>query len=371
MHVNQHTQDDQVEPVVAHRIVLESIGTGGFAHLGVLRQVRSAPDARLAELLVQAPSELALINNAEDAVKVNGMLNECGLNCSVQSAESEFVAGVGEFDVAVFLEDINCAGEVIAEVGRLLGVDPAKARDLVCRAPPAILGNVSSATVEALRRRFTPLGASIVSSRCSDARYDVVTCEAPPRVRAHLLEARNAVAMDRNTAGPLLIGNLSGVEAEEMLIELSRFASNAIAIDREFQRFDIQIESCPTTPEAQTCLIELTDMPLQVANKIPSSTPMVLLSNVDRSTMSNALQRLDAAGVDSTAYLITLRHWVLRLNSVSNVEAAQQLVKAITNLDANLSILPYVTDPPISFIQARWLKQELGAYNAHCEIQTL
>ncbi len=56
----------------------------------------------------------------------------------------------------------------------LLGVSASEAREILCASPPVLIGNVSHATVDALRLRFAAAGAEIGVSRRSDSRFDLV-----------------------------------------------------------------------------------------------------------------------------------------------------------------------------------------------------
>jgi len=344
---------------VPHRVVLASIGTGGFSHLPVLRRLRPVSDARLAELMLQAPSELALVGDAAAAEAISATLNESGLRTEAVPAEEPFQEGCGEFDIAVHLDDPERAPAIIALLCGLLGVDHVAARELLFGAPPALLGNVSAATVEALAPRFAALGATLVASRRDEARYDLVVGDCPPRLHAHLLERAGRERGAMTDDGPLVVENLDRQAAERLLAEVVRSSSRASVLDRAFERFEVRIDACPGTSEAARCLIELTGMPPAVAGRIPANTPIVLLGDVDRARAQAALGALSKVGARAVADLVTFRRYRVRIERATRADAAERTIERVTGRAERIGALPHVLDATLAHGHARWLAVEL------------
>lgn len=362
------TAGDQ-QRALPHRLVLASIGTGGFAHLPVLRKLTPGADAVLARLLLQAPSELALLDSAEAAGQVADMLAACGLRAEVQPAAESFRPGRGEFDVALFIQDVERAGDIIDAVRALLGVSARAAADIVCASPPVLLGKVSRATVEALRERFEALGGSLAASATATARYDLIVHACPPRVRSHLLSPTYPHAVSGADSGEaLIITDLSRAEAEQALAELSTYSARAAVVDRAFERFDIKLDACPATAKAEQCLIALTGMPAPVAARVASNTPIILASDLTREDATDALARLTAVGAMATAEMITFHRYAVRIEQAPGRAAVGHIISLIIGENEPIGPFPRTIDRAMTLMQARWMVHELTRAGARAEV---
>lgn len=364
------TTDDPTmhHPAHQHRVVLTSMGEAGFAHLPVLGRLVPAPGARLAELLLQAPSELIRVGDRDQAEQVARLLGEAGLVADVLSADDEFEPGVGRFDVAVHVRDVERTRDVIAETARLLGVSATEARDIVCASPPLLLGKVSQATVDALTDRYARVGAELGVSDTATARFDVVVADCPPRVRTHLRGLAGGAAVDEADDGPMLVVDLDRATAETMLRELARMSTHAKVVDRAFERFDVRLVSCPDDPRALRCLVELTGMPAEVAPGVVAAAPLVLLEEVGHREMEQALAELAGVGATGVGDLTTLRRWAVRIHRAPGGDALGEITEAITGRSLPDSTFPIVVDDLPSRVQARWLATDLERIGAATEV---
>ena len=123
---------------------------------------------------------------------------------------------------------------------RVLGVDHATAMTMVTASPAVLLGGVSQATVEALARRFGPLGAEIDASRPADAVFDLAaeaSDDTTTRVLAQLLPDANRSRSD----AVFHVMGLDATAAQSLWSELSRTAAKVRVINRDFQRFDVRL----------------------------------------------------------------------------------------------------------------------------------
>lgn len=355
-------------------MVLTSVGVGGASHLAVLRQLTPRPDAKLAEMLLQAPTQLITLDDRAGAMEVCELLEQGGLEAAVLAAGDDFEPGTGEYDIALHVRDIDQVNIVVAHVVALLGVSANEAREIVCASPPVLIGNVSRATVDALRLRFAAAGAEISVSRKVDARFDLVVASCAPRVRSHLVATMEVAGFEvtDHDAAPLVVLDLDRATAESALAELSRASSDAKVIDRAFERFDVRVVACPNTPDVVESLIELTGMPSDVAERIADNTPIVLLEEVDRPTMENALLRLATVGATAVAELTTLAHSAVRVDSCSDLAAASNVVASLTgSADADMrpiTKMPHMFSGSFSRVRANWIVHELRQLGATAEV---
>src|SRR5262249_54219640 len=152
--------------------------------------------------------------------------------------------------------------DVARELIRLLGVDAKTARQMLCVSPTILVGAVSSATVEALRRRFAPLGVDLAVSRPSESTFDVVIGDCAPSVHPRRVETMRSAgvpvlsqsvpmapqaAADSAPPSPIVAAGLDKAAAERIWDQLGRRNPALRILDRAFERFDIRLDACPST----------------------------------------------------------------------------------------------------------------------------
>ena len=136
------------------------------------------------------------------------------------------------------------------------------------------MGSVSANTVEALRRRFEPLGVEIDVSQPSLASYDLFLGDCPARERERvkqLLRNLKLPLIDAQDAAPqpLLAVGLSKAQADKLWDQLRRTSLPARLVNRDFERFDLRLDDAlQVGPEGQAIvdyLVATTGMPERIA----------------------------------------------------------------------------------------------------------
>src|SRR5438552_2139747 len=87
------------------RLVLESVGTADAAALRAVRQLVPGAIQQVARIVYQAPSELTRGLRADAAVEMQQLLEGLGFRISVAPSSADFHAGVGEFEIALVVDD--------------------------------------------------------------------------------------------------------------------------------------------------------------------------------------------------------------------------------------------------------------------------
>src|SRR4051794_15454085 len=172
------SQGDPATPGVlrsggGYRLLVRSVGTADAAIVHSLRSLRPASDAELAALIYRAPSELLADVDHDTGSKLAEVLRGAGLEVELVGADEGFDAGVGDLEVALVVQRFDNMLGIVEGVMRVLGVDHDAAMKMISATPAVLLGGVSQATVDALARRFAPLGAEIDASRPAAAVFDL------------------------------------------------------------------------------------------------------------------------------------------------------------------------------------------------------
>jgi hypothetical protein len=360
-----------LEPV---RLVVRSIGTASFSIIAALRQISTLTEQELAERLFRAPSELFAGVPWPTAEKAAEVLRGAGLEVDVLPAGEAFTPGDGGYDVALLPTDFSRMAEVVREVIRLLGVDARTARRMLCASPTILVGAVSSATVEALRRRFAPLGVDLAVSRPAESTFDIVVGHCAPSVRARLLETLQSAGVpvvqpagDHAPETPLIAAGLDKATADRIWDQFGRKNPALRILDRALERFDIRLDACPRTAAAG--LVSITGMPEKAALKVLERLPVIVQQNLTFDETRQSLERLSALGAVAADELRTLQTFSVAIEAASDRKKAAQALQALADLpedqgEALLRALPARIEGPLSLTHARWLQAELKARGA-------
>ena len=353
-----------VPPGGAYRLLVRSIGTADAAIVHSLRPVRAASDAELAALIYRAPSELLADVDHETGSRLVEVLRAAGLEVELVGAGEAFEAGVGDLEVALAVQRFDNMLGIVKAVMLVLGVDHDTAMKMVSASPAVLLGGVSQATVDALARRFAPLGAEIDASRPAAAVFDLAAeagDDTTTRVLAKLLPDANR-SPSRAAGGVFHALGLDAAAAQSLWSELSRTAAKVRVINRDFQRFDVRLEAAPPTPAMIELLTATTSMSEERAHRALTRLPFVLAENVRGPRMVELLEAVRACGGQATASLLALVSFGLALRPGGDRTAAHPWVEAIAGKAAGSEFSRPdcdVVSGPLTKTQARWLQHEL------------
>jgi hypothetical protein len=360
------------------RLVVRSIGSASFSIIAALRQISARSEQDLAERLFRAPSELFAGMPRETAEKAAEVLRKAGLEVEVLAEGEAFTPGEGALDIALLPGDYARMTEVARELTRLVGVDAKTARQMLCASPTILVGAVSSATVEAIRRRFAPLGVELAVSRPSESTFDVIVGECAPMVRARILatleSAGFASAKPAGESAPeahIIAAGLDKATAERVWDQFGRKNPALRILDRAFERFDIRLDACPRA--AAPGLVALAGMPEKVALKVIERLPVVIQQNLTYDQARESLARLEALGAKATSELQSLQAFSVVIEAAADRQKAAQRLRALIDLteeqgDALVRSLPARIEGPLTLPHARWLQAELKAVGASVKL---
>jgi ribosomal protein L7/L12 len=352
------------------RLVVLSIGTANPRLRTALRHVLPLPDAEIARLLYQAPSKLLGGLDREAAERMSELLRSTGLETAVLGRDEPFMAGQGEHEVALALRDVSRLPAVAQLVAEVLDTDLATAAQTVWASPAMLVGNVSAATVEALRRRFAPLGVELDVSQPAAAVFDLFLGRCPAAVLAHarraLVEAgaEPAASADAPEEMPLLAAGITWEQASSVWERLHRTGAPVRLLNRELQRFDVRLDAAPATAEMLGFLAADTGMPLDVARKVVGGTPIVLHQNVPFERARACLEEIARRGGAASAHLLAFQTFHLIVEQAPDRAAVARLLAFGAGLSAEraaaaLERLPFEVEEPLTPVRARWLQGEL------------
>lgn len=352
------------------RVIIRSVGSANAGIVGALHKALPFTEERLAACVYQAPAELAGRLEPDTAEAVAQALRGAGLEVDVLDGDEGYTAGGPDYDVALVIRQFDRLVEVIGEIAGFLGVMPEQARHMVCNCPAELIGKVSASTVEAIRRRFEPLGVTVDASLRKEALFDVFLgdCSAAQRDQARRILCESGVGPDHAEApGERLPGCIAagvGKDAAEGVWQRTRNATIPLRIlNRDFQRFDLRLEEAPDTPGMIAFLVETSGMPERIARKVPARTPIYTHHNLRRGEALDLLERVAGLGGRATAHPIALQRFRLQLDRIGDADSTIRLLEVLGGVEAgqarNAVRSMGTVERPATAHQARWLQHEL------------
>ena len=363
-------------------MVVESPGTCDGELIRTVTQFAGRSQREVARCFFQAPGELVGGLDRETAEGFARTLSEAGARARVLDPEAGFEPGVGEWEAAVVVRDLDRIPGALHEVVRLLQVPPEEGIEILCRTPAVLMGSLSWAAAEAIQRRFATAGAEVDLSRPEQAIYDLYVdagSEADRRRVETLLDRSSSdvtLAEGVEGAAGMVASGLRWSDLEPIRDELLRHASGVKVLNRDFARFDLTLTAVGARPEAVTeYLAEELGLPRRILPRMLEALPVVVAGNVRAEEAERRLPALEARGASATANLLSWRSFSLVLRDVGDRERAEEVLRLLNGLsreDARVRLAerPPVTFPgPFGLLRARWLQRELGKVGAEVELK--
>jgi ribosomal protein L7/L12 len=340
--------------------------------------LRAGTDTELAELLYRAPSELLRGLNRETGTKLLKVLRETGIDVDLVPPTETYEPGSAAYEVALVIKRPDRMLDVIRETMRVLGVDVDTARKLVCANPAVLIGRVSQATVEALRRRYETLGVELDVSRSVDAEFDLAvdTSDFATRKRLERLLADEQIPVAVSEAGQFLATGLEAPAAERIWKKLREADVKVQVLNRDFQRFDVRMESAPGAPGDHDprrralldWMVSTIGMPAKSAERALAHLPFILVENISGGEMVTLLHQIHERGAGASAILLPLQKFALAVKPGGDRDSARSRIETITQSTPPPGFElgnPATLEGPFTKTQARWLQHELRRVNVH------
>lgn len=349
------------------RVVVNSVGDSGICVIKTLKRLSPLSETTLASLLYQAPSVLFKNLSREVADNINHLLLKAGLDSEVLSEYEDFSPGSSDYEIALAIKEMSCMDSVTQLVTEVLGGSVGNAREILCASPAVLMGKVSLNTVEALKRRFRPLGVELDVSRPDDALFDLFTEKFSSADRESVeqvvAEFHISVSEDNPDSRPrqLLVGGLSKTDAERVR-DCMHSGIPILIMNRDFERFDVSLDRAPSTREMLGFLVS-TGISEKIALKALEKTPIIIYHNISFAKMSEYLETITALGGYASGHLLALQTFSLALEGVGDPKMTLRILQTLAKLNRKqaLKVVNSIrsVEGPLSSTRARWLKWEL------------
>jgi len=321
-------------------LVITSIGTAGPNDAASVALGLGVSVPHVISAFYRAPTTLVDRLPDATATAVAELLASLGCEVEIVPSDSPPPELAQLLDVAVHITDEARFEPVAAAAATFLGCPEEEARRLLLATPPVLLGQVSSATVEALRHRLGE-GVSVLSSDPALAGYDVLLGECPAVHRARLLADLRAMGFDPDT-GPWVLRGLTKDQADAIWARHRRTPSLQVT-NQNFYRYEVVLnggEADATTTAALTS----TGVPVDVVPRLFNALPVIVADELSERAAKDLIAKLTQVGLEVHAELTTFLQLGVRVNAWTSPTKVRATLRA-AGLKDPPDAIPFVLGP--------------------------
>ena len=350
-------------------ILVNSIGQSGAGLVAALKQISPLSEQKIASLLYQTPTKLFTDLPEKAALEIHQILLGAGLECEVIGNELEVEVGDANHEVALVVKDVSRMTEIAQMIMGLVGADIDTVRAMLFTTPTVLLGKISRNTALSIRQRFEPLGVEVDISNPTQAIFDVFLGECSEMDQHRLKQIFEELGIELMTAekqlqqNSLISAGLSKEEGEKIWEKMCRTHLPIRIVNRDFERFDLQLLSLPSTPEALQFLTESCGMPAHIAPKVLQKLPIVIQQNISFEELRKQLSHITALGGKAIGNLLVFQTFSLQLETIKDVKQTVNILEALGQ-KSKPEIIEGIQDNkriegPFGSLQVRWIQHEL------------
>lgn len=357
---------DLAEHAEAFRIVFHSIGTASPANAASIAIGLGVPVNTVLEAVYRAPSILIDGLPQDIGDQMAGLLTDLGCKVSLDAMHAPIPAPAPLFDVALHITETARYGDITAALAGFLGTKPEEAARLISTPPGIVLGKVSAATIDALRDRLGA-GVALIASDPDAALYDVFLGPCDATVSQRFLGDLRRRGMSVLAGEGCILAGLSKTDADALWATHQRIQALRV-VNRDFLRFDLVMTGGAASDAATRALTELAGIPAHIVPRLFDDPGITVMEAVPHAGMTDAMDRLTAAGLEIRADLVTFLHLRLEITGIGDPRAVNAVLRAMSIAEADFRRLPYRLPFHMPELQARMLRDTLEATGAQADL---
>ena len=349
--------------VLLKRLDVTSIGTASPNDAARVALGLGVSVPTMVSAFYQAPSTIA--DGLEEATALDVAELMCSLGCTVEVVDAD--APPPEpgplLDAAVRVLDEERFEEIADAAAAFLGCPAEEARRLLLASPPVLIGQVSAATITALRDRLGT-GVEVITSDPRTARFDLLLGESPPTVRARLVADLRAAGFDPSPTGPWLLRGLTAQEADGVWTAHRQVPGLRLA-NQDFYRFEVLLDA-GRPGEAAASALTGAGIPAEIVPRLFENLPVIVADELTEAEATTLIATLAGAGLEAHAELATFLQLGVRVTGWSAPPSARAALQAAGIADPPAS--PPFTVGPWPELTARLVRTLLLRAGAEADI---
>jgi hypothetical protein len=341
-------------------ITVLSIGTASLRTAAAVAQGLGVPTEVAVQAIYRAPATLVRNVELTLARRLCALLSEAGLVVATSPAGTAVEQGP-LLDVAAYFTDPCAIPATAAALNRLAGIDESAALAMLLTPPGVILGGVSTATVEALRKALPP-GVELATSATATARFQLLLADAPAIVERGVMTELAAHGITPLAPSGIVAADLDHATAQAIWQRFSRTGAVQM-VNQDFLRFAIVIDA-PTrwTPAQAETLATRAGVPAEALPALAGAGAVTLETGMTMAAAADALATYAAAGLEPRADLTTFRHY--RLEIAGAADRAAVIAQLLAQGLAAPARLPWLTPEALPETRARLVRALVEAVGA-------
>lgn len=314
------------------RLDVRSIGTASPHDAASVALGLGVSVPEMVSAFYQAPTTITDGLPEPTAVGVAELLRSLGCVVDVVDSNAPPPDAGTLFDVAVIITDEERFEAIAGAAAEFLGCSADEARRLLLDSPPVLVGQVSTATVSALRERLGE-GADVITSDPTTARYDLLLGEVSATVRSRLVSALRAGGFDPSAAGPWLLRGMTKDQADGVWT-VHRHLPGLRLANQDFYRFEVLLDA-GRPGEAATAALTAAGIPTAVVPRLFDALPIIVADGLTDAEAMSLIASLVDAGLEVHAELATFLQLGVHVTGWSAPPSARAALQAAG-----------ITDPP-------------------------
>ncbi|WP_144394102.1 hypothetical protein [Pleionea sediminis] len=354
-------------------IIVHSVGTTNANVIGALHKAIPVPENQIARKIYQAPSMLLNQISQGMADEISVLLNKIGLQTEAIHKSKSIEEAKALFDVCLVLNDKKQMPQILEVLKLFLGVQEDQCKSMLFQSPNVIMGQVSRATVEAIRDRFSELNVDVKASRISNSNYLFLYYNLTGHEKHQLksiLTPHNLQHLLENNA--FLEQTLTRSQADKIWPHVKRFGSKVKLINADFAQFDVQLELSEKNNGLLNILEQHTDIPTHLLSKVIDRAPIVIKRNASFNSTLELTNTLNDNRSKFTVLPVSMQYFNIAISKMGQREVTEDIIAWMTGCTQEqlkeLCSGRKSDSLLLTATQAHWLAHELKLVGTHINL---
>lgn len=346
-----------------YKVLINSIGQAMPKTVIAIAKGLNVPAQRVASIIYQAPAILVDNITLDVAQQMNDLLSNLGYDVSVCEQDTPIEIDHARYDVSVYIQDPAAYNQTLSKLCDFIGGTPEDAAKLIDTPPGIVLGDVSQATVEALRRHL-PDGADVLSSRPDQALYDLFLQDADHHVERAILNDLKHAGLDIIAQSGCISRSIDQSKAKSLWARHAKTGALRM-VNQDFLRCDIVLSCVPSngslTAEQRAVLTNVAGIPDHHLDAVITHCPVTVMEALPYSSALHILADFTETGLGVRADLITFARYGISLQTGPVPAQAEQCLAqlGLAQKDNALRAYPYELPYVFAELEARRFAHQL------------
>ena len=349
-----------------HTIVINSIGTATPGASKVLSDVLKVPQDYMLKLLYNAPSVLFQKVDKDTAAKAEDTLTKLGLDVSVCAADDTIDLTSEQVDISVGIENVLDLPKVIEQLATFLGCKRAEVLNLLMKEPGIVLGNVSAATAEALKKR---VDANIHYSNPRKDLYTLILHDDVTDAQRKKIE-KIAKSTASKQQGTYIIEEVP-YELAQQVWRTYQAENRVRLLNQSHQTAHLTLSDFEVDNRKHVAfLMEEVGMPMEILPDVHQALPITLFENINRKQAAEIADTCIQLGIGVEIKKDFGFHKHLKVDDIKDAEAVAQVLSQFIP-EENLpqaGVKCWESQSEIPSLIARYLQAQLEQLDCNPEI---